>query len=518
MTPLDDRDPVDVLAEEFVDRLRRGEHPSVSDYAAANPDHAEQLRELLPAVAQMECLKKFRRATGLAADTPQLPDRFGDFRIVRELGRGGMGVVFEAVQESLGRPVALKVLATHSQFDVVRHERFIREAHAAARLHHTNIVPVFGVGEQDSIPYYVMQLIRGQGLNAVAQRWRREKGRCDESAYIATPLVADLGSAPTPMTIDARNLIPQANPNNGYETAPVTKYGNWRFVAEVGLQAAEALHYAHKQGVLHRDIKPANLLLDSANRVWITDFGLAKLIDRNGLTASGDILGTLQYLAPECLTGDSDPRSDVYGVGATLYELLTLTPPYPTDAPARLIKQVAETDPVPPRQINPDIPVELETIVLMAMAREPDRRYVSAREFARDLQAYLEDRPIKARRQKWTNRMWRLCRKNKAITALSGTAIAALLLAGVMGWVAFAKTNRELEDQATKTTEADKARREADDARNEAEKASKKLAENLQLSLKAFEAVFNAASGSRQGYGIAGWFRSERPVPVDFGP
>jgi eukaryotic-like serine/threonine-protein kinase len=330
MTPLDDRDPVDVLAEEFVSRMRRGEHPSVSDYAAEHPNHAEQLLELLPAVAQMEYLKKFRRANGLAPEPPRLPDRFGDFRIVRELGRGGMGVVFEAVQESLGRPVALKVLATHSQFDVVRHERFIREAHAAARLHHTNIVPVFGVGEQDSIPYYVMQLIRGQGLNAVAQRWRREKkGNGGESAHIPTPFAADLGSAPTPATRNLRESIPHAFPVNRNGSEVGKQYGDWRFVAEVGLQAADALHYAHKQGVLHRDVKPANLLLDSSNRVWITDFGLAKLIDRNGLTASGDILGTLQYLAPECLSGDSDPRSDVYGVGATLYELLTLIPPYP---------------------------------------------------------------------------------------------------------------------------------------------------------------------------------------------
>ncbi len=503
MTPLDDRDPVDVLAEEFVERLRRGEHPSVSDYAARHPDHAEQLQQLLPAVAQMESLKKFRRATGLVGETPQLPDRFGDFRIVRELGRGGMGVVFEAVQESLGRPVALKVLATHSQFDVVRHERFIREAHAAARLHHTNIVPVFGVGEQDGIPYYVMQLIRGQGLNAVAQRWRREQGKSGESAHLATPLASDLGSAPTPMSVDLRKPISQATQRASYDVEPITKYGNWRFVAEVGLQAAEALHYAHKQGVLHRDIKPANLLLDSASRVWITDFGLAKLIDRNGLTASGDILGTLQYLAPECLTGDSDPRSDVYGVGATLYELLTLIPPYPIDTPVRLVKLVTDTDPVPPRQINADIPLDLETIVLKAMAREPDHRYVSAREFARDLQAFLEDRPIKARRQHWTNRARRWCRKNKAITALSCTAASLLLLAAILGWIGFARTNQALEDQANRT-------KEADDARQDAEKASAKLTENLKDSLAAFEAVFNAASSNRQGYGIVGWFQPER--------
>src|SRR4051794_26420750 len=168
----DDRDPVDVLAEEFADRLRRGEHPSVSDYAAAHPEHAEQLRDLLPAVAQMEMLKQFRHP----AAEPSLPDRLGDFRIVRELGRGGMGVVFEAVQESLGRRVALKVLARHAQLDSTRRERFVREAQAAAKLHHTNVVPVFGVGEQDGLPYYVMQLIPGHGLHAVVRRWRADRG------------------------------------------------------------------------------------------------------------------------------------------------------------------------------------------------------------------------------------------------------------------------------------------------------------------------------------------------------
>lgn len=491
MTPIDDRDPVDVLAEEFVDRLRRGEHPSVSDYAAAHPDHAEQLRDLLPAVAQMEYLKRFRRTTGQGG-APLLPDRFGDFRIVRELGRGGMGVVFEAVQESLGRPVALKVLATHSQLDGIKRERFIREAHAAARLHHTNIVPVFGVGEQDGIlPYYVMQLIRGQGLNTLAHRWRREQGRSGES--ISTPM---------PSTIPDRKPVAPSPPRTPQELDPIPKYGNWRFVAEVGLQAAEALHYAHKQGVLHRDIKPANLLLDSSSRVWITDFGLAKVIDLNGITASGDILGTLQYVAPECLTGDSDPRSDVYGVGATLYELLTLIPPYPADSPARLLKQVADTDPVPPRQLNPDIPLDLETIVLKAMAREPDHRYITARELARDLQAFLEDRQIKARRQTWSNRMWRWCRRNPAIAILSPTVVAALVLAAVAGWVGYAQTQSALNAEARRLNEAVKARQDAD-------KARKDLDANLRLSLAAFEQVFDAASANRQGFGVLGWGHPE---------
>jgi len=481
----EDRDPVDVLAEEFADRLRRGEHPSVSDYAAAHPAHAEQLRELLPAVAQMEYLKRFRRAAG-SREAEQLPDRFGDFRIVRELGRGGMGVVFEAVQESLGRPVALKVLATHAQLNPTRRERFIREAQAAARLHHTNIVPVFGVGEQDGLPYYVMQLIRGEGLHAIIHHWRQQVGKAAPptgSTVAIRQTNTPAGSAEPLATVRP----PQDRP----------RWGNWSFIAEIGLQAAEALHYAHEQGVLHRDVKPANLLLDPAGRVWVADFGLAKVLDSHGLTASGDILGTLQYVAPECLSGASSPASDVYGLGATLYELLTLEPPYAADTPARLIKQVADTAPISPRRLNPEIPRDLETIVLKAMAREPHQRYASAREFARDLQAFLDDRPIRARRQSWLDRSVRWCRRNPTIALLTVSTAVALLLATVAGWVGYVKTERARETVAAQLEEARKARDEADQARQEAVQASVKLEANLKLSLEAFEEVFEAVGGNR---------------------
>ncbi|MCE9566630.1 MAG: serine/threonine protein kinase [Planctomycetes bacterium] len=487
MTPLDDRDPVDVLAEEFADQLRRGEHPSVSDYATTHPEHAEQLRELLPAVAQMEFLKRFRRATN-PSDKASMPDRFGDFRIIRELGRGGMGVVFEAVQESLGRPVALKVLSSHAQFEMTKRERFVREAHAAANLHHTNIVPVFGVGEQEGLPYYVMQLIRGDGLNVVAQRWRRERGKSVDSA----------GS-----TVASHKTAKIRKPSrNGADSPDASehKYGDWLFIAEIGFQAADALHYAHRQGVLHRDVKPANLLLDPAGRVWVADFGLAKIVEREGLTASGEILGTLQYLPPESLAGNADARSDVYGLGATLYELLTLESPYSADTPAQLLKLVADTDPISPRKLNPDIPRDLETIVMKAMARDPGRRYSSAREMARDLQAFIDDRPIKARRQSALGRGWRWCRRNPAVALLTANMVAALVLAGVVGWVGYANTKKALKAEELQLAEAKKARAAAEKAQADAVLLSVKLEANLRMSLEAFEAVFDAAGGHQQGF------------------
>lgn len=476
----DDRDPVDVLAEEFADRLRRGEHPSVSDYAAAHPDHAEQLKELLPAVAQMELLKRFRAPGGAE---PSLPDRLGDFRIVRELGRGGMGIVFEAVQESLGRPVALKVLARHAQLDPTRRERFVREAQAAAKLHHTNIVPVFGVGEQDGLPYYVMQLIPGCGLHALVRRWRQQLNKNPE----ATNETVLLGPGTKPTSVAPYEVV-EPEPDG-------PDYGDWRFVAQVGLQAAEALHYAHKHEVLHRDVKPANLIFDG-ERVWVTDFGLAKLLNADGLTATGDILGTLQYVAPECLMGTADARSDVYGLGATLYELLTLEPPYEADSPAKLIKKVSDTDPVAPRVINPNIPRDLETIVLKAMAREPGSRYATAGELAEDLDAFLDDRPIKARRSTLVSRAWRVCRRNPAVSALAFTTAAALVFAAVTGWAGFAREEERRKDAETAKADADRATAEARDA-------SARLEANLRLSLETFESVFEVAGGTgAPGFGL----------------
>ena len=480
-----ERDPVDVLAEEFAERLRRDERPSVSAYATAHPEHAEQIRQVFPAVAQMEQLKQFRKALP-AVNADCLPDRLGDFRIVRELGRGGMGVVFEAVQESLGRRVALKVLASHAQLDPDRRERFVREAKVAARLHHTNIVPVFGVGEQDGLPYYVMQLIPGSGLNAIVSRWKdltlRETKQV--GAVAETTVVVKGMARPQP--------IPQKSSSPSLPVADGPVLGDWAFIADLGVQSAQALHYAHQQGVLHRDVKPANLLLDDRGQVWVVDFGLAKLANHRGLTTTGHIIGTLQYMAPECLHGTADVRSDVYGLGATLYELLTLAAPFDGESPAQIMKQIADSEPIAPRRINPNIPRDLETIVLKAMAREPGRRYASARILAEDLQAFLEDRPIRARRETVPQRAWRWVRHHPSVAALSFCTLAALVLAAGLGWVGYVRTKSALLAEAKK--------------RDEAETASTKLQANLALSLEAFEKVFVAAGGDefRPGFGSRG--------------
>jgi serine/threonine protein kinase len=316
--------------------------------------------------------------------------RLGDFRILREVGRGGMGVVYEAEQESLGRRVALKVLPLGAAEDQRQQQRFEREARAAARLHHNNIVPVFGVGRQENLSYYVMQFIDGISLD----RWLRQ-------------------------TDNAKRQTPEYV----------------RRVAQIGIQVAEALDYAHGQGIVHRDIKPANLLLDAQNTVWITDFGVARLAEEEGLTRAGDFVGTLRYMAPEQIHGEPDARSDVYSLGITLYELLAGQPAYRETSHMRLVRQIDEQDPQALRKLDPKIPRDLETIVAKAISRNPGHRYQTAGDLAEDLRRFLDDRPIRARRVSAIARSWRWCRRNRTTASLSALAAGAVTAAMVVGWV-----------------------------------------------------------------------------------
>jgi eukaryotic-like serine/threonine-protein kinase len=395
----DERDPFERIAEEFIERRRKGETPSVFEYLERYPDHAETIQKLLPAVAMIERLGQGDGQPANGNVTRQLPAQLGDFRITRELGRGGMGVVYEAIQESLGRSVALKVMH-QVQRDSRRLQRFQREAQAVARLHHTNIVPIFAVGEHDGVPYYAMQYIRGRGLDALLEDWRRDKA---------------------PPSAERR-----------------------RFAARIGIQAAEAIQYAHDQGILHRDVKPANLLVDEYQSVWITDFGLAKLAGHDDLTRTGDVIGTLRYLAPESLRGQTGPENDIYSLGLTLYELITLNSPFGELSPSELLRQLSESEPARPRSVDPTIPRDLETIVLKAIAPEPGHRYPTAQALADDLRSFALDRPIKARRATVLERIGRWGRRNRAIAALTATAAAALVLAAVVGWAGYASTKQAL--------------------------------------------------------------------------
>jgi serine/threonine protein kinase len=456
---------VDELAEEFARRWRAGERPSVEEYISRFPQCADEIRDVLPAVVMMEQLKPRRTDNPPArpAATLDVPPRHvGEYRIVREIGRGGMGVVYEAEQEALGRRVAIKVLPSTVLANPSARERFRREALAAARLHHTNIVPVFGVGECDGQCFYVMQLITGRGLDQIIRG--------------AVGVPPSGGEAPakagTPATENAQPLaaLSDATWPNVQRSSPLPPYPSprsgegggrewFRTVARIGAGVADALACAHSQGILHRDIKPSNLMLDERGTVWVTDFGVAKLVEEANLTQSGDLVGTLKYMPPERFAGQSDARGDVYSLGVTLYELLTLCSAFPDTNPHHLIHLITHDKPVPPRKLNPDIPRDLETIVLKAAARFPSHRYQTPEELAEDLHRFLDDRPILAKRAGRAEQVWRWCRRNPALAMATAAALLLMVAVTVISMVGYILT-AAAKGQAEQALTAEKAQRE----------------------------------------------------------
>ncbi len=523
-----DRNPVDKLAEEFAERYRKGEHPALAEYIDKYPQWADQIRELFPAMVMMEKLKPgSAELTGDYADARggRLAaglEKLGDFRILREVGRGGMGIVYEAEQVSLGRHVALKVLPSHSLLDPQRLQRFQREAKAAARLHHTNIVPVFGVGESDGLHYYVMQFIQGLGLDEVLEElsWlrhlrtddragpdpaRKRKRRTDISVlHLTESLLAGRFSGPQqrsnageaaepPAPPAAASTLCHASPlasDSGVASSAVHLPGRpdlttltdssrqyWLSVARIGVQVAEALAHAHSQGMLHRDVKPSNLLLDNEGTVWVTDFGLAKALDSDDLTQTGDVVGTVRYMAPERFKGQADPRSDLYSLGLTLYELLTLRPAFDEPDRHRLMDQVLREEPPRPRKLNRSIPQDLETIVLKAIAKEPGHRYPTVAAMVEDLKRFIDDRPIRARRIGAGERLWRWCRRNPVVASLAAMLLLVILTANVVVTWKWREAETHFEKAERARGELQKAKEEVDHSLGETQKAQR-LAED----------------------------------------
>jgi serine/threonine protein kinase/tetratricopeptide (TPR) repeat protein len=420
---------VERLADEFARRCRTGETPAVAEYAARHPEYAEQIATLFPTVALMEQLRlreltRRRTAAGRSWST-LLPQRIGDFEIVREIGRGGMGIVYEAEQRSLGRRVAVKVLPGHVLLLDHHLQRFRREAQTAARLQHTHIVPVFGVGEQDGWHYYVMPLIRGVGLDEIIRELRTVCGTdvATKGSGAACPSGRDLADV-------VQRLTAQKFPSAEPARVPVAEPPDyWRAVAQIGRQAAAALDHAHRQGTLHRDIKPSNLLVNQQSTVCVADFGLARAVDLRDESRSGAVVGTPQYMAPEQREGTADVRSDVYALGLTLYELLTLSPTQAAHDRQRRVQAPVAVGSAFPRRLHPAIPRDLDTIVLKCLSPEPAKRYPTAATLEADLQRFLEDRPILARRASRVELAGRWCRRNPALAVMS--AVTALLLVAI---------------------------------------------------------------------------------------
>ncbi|MFO0921346.1 MAG: serine/threonine-protein kinase [Pirellulales bacterium] len=365
-------------AKEIFELVRRFQHEGMASASPSTQDPTEWMDRQAPLIESIQkTLAGFQRNAPVRNGIPS--QRLGDFQIVRQIGRGGMGAVFEAEQISLKRKVALKILWVSTGQQEEARERFQREATTVANLHHTNIVPIFAVGEEQGFDYYAMQLIDGQSLDIVLRQAKEDL--------------------------------------------------DWKKVANWGLQAAEALSHAHERGVVHRDVKPSNLILDSSARIWLTDFGLAKSPDDQSLSFAGAMIGTPRYMSPEQASAASnsvDHRSDIYSLGASLYELLSGRPVFDGDSPLQVIQQILKEEPKRLDRIQPEVPRDLVTVVMKCLNKDPSQRYASAKELADDLRSVSEGRPIKARRTsalevlgKWLKRHATVVRNVGAIVVVT---------------------------------------------------------------------------------------------------
>ncbi len=366
------------------------------------------------------------------------PPDIPGFRILSELGRGGMGVVYLAEQPSLGRQVALKVLAPGRIPSERQIERFRREAAAAARLAHPNIVPVFASGETDGLPWFVMPCVEGQSLQALLDAERqRDPARTAGTFHVRIP------------TNDGAPPAPESSVTSGEPSSPESPHGPRHLTitgaVRLAAKAARALHAAHEAGIVHRDVKPSNIVVDASGEPLLLDFGLALEGGSGGLTLTGELLGTPWYMSPEqTALGDApvDRRSDVFSLGVTLYEMLTLDRPFGGDNTGEVLKRIATEDPKPPSDRNRAVPRDLDAVVLKALAKAPADRYAAALDFARDLEAFLDGRRVTARRATWLRLAARRLARHPRVAA----ALGVLLAAAVATTVLYGRSRSRLND------------------------------------------------------------------------
>jgi serine/threonine protein kinase len=462
------------------DRLRE-RYPDVADVLGEYLDGLEFLHRTAARLQASTC-GPYTGVPGEAAPAGAPVPALEDYEVLREVGRGGMGIVYEAVQRSLNRRVALKVLSLGATLDARQLQRFKNEAQAAAHLQHPNVVPVFAVGCEQGVHYYAMRFIEGKTLAEIIRELRRGPSDRPAPSGSTDPVRAQLtdeqtvpggtGGSPAPVVSRSpdRDTVPTVGLHGaqqgdlrsagwpGRETGPqqaVRDGAFFRQAAWLGVQAAEGLEHAHQLGVIHRDVKPANLLLDNQGQLWVTDFGLARWAGDAALTMTGDMLGTLRYMSPEQASarrGLVDHRTDVYSLGATLYELVTLQPVCRAGDHRELLQQILHEDPVPPRRLCPNIPRDLETILLKALGKQVEERYATAQELADDLRRFREGQPIRARRPALWERAGRWARRHRPVV-VSGVALLLLsVLALAAGTVLIsqeqAKTRRAYEQEA----------------------------------------------------------------------
>ncbi len=431
----------------ILDQLRASDASEAIDaLIAAHPERASEIRQLV-AVLRLARQVGQTESASVAAEA-----RFGDFRLIRELGRGGMGVVYLAEQVSLKRMVALKVLLPGVRVWSHAIERFQREARAAGGLHHAHIVPVYASGEQDGMPYFAMQHIDGVTLSdEIAER--RRAGRAPQGA-------------------------------------------EFRRLARIAAQVADALDHAHRLGVIHRDVKPSNILIDRDDNAWVMDFGLARVDAAAALTLSHDLVGTVRYMSPEQARGGGrvDERSDVYSLGVTLFEMAALRPPF--DAPDResALRQVL-LDPLPSlRSQNRATPPDFDAIVLCAAARDPEDRYASAALLADDLRCFAEGRALRSRPRSLLAQSSRLVRRHPRIAAFLAAALLLSAGFGAAMSVLYARAEQHRQSAERGQTEAAEATRREAELRSTAQQQLAK-SQRVQQFLRSMFTTLSPESG-----------------------
>ncbi len=403
---------LDRLLGEFVEAIAAGR---AVDLAAVAPDRPE-LRAAIEQTWQL--------AEKVAVRRPLTRRRIGGFEIVAEIGRGGMGAVFLAEQPALARRVALKILPGRWQSSGRARDRFEREARAVARLRHPSIVPIYEIGEDDGTPWFAMEWVEGRTLAAVLAALRALDRPC-ESLTGADFAAAAFGAG-----------------------APVREPSYVAGIARLVAEIADALAHAHANGVVHRDVKPSNVMVRPDGRALLFDFGLASVESEASLTCSGDFMGTAHYVSPEQAAGDLaqvDAQSDVWSLGATLYELLTLAVPFNGATTPDILRAIQRDAPLAPRKHNPQLPRDLETIGLMALERDRARRYATAADLAADLRRFLEFRPVHARPIGAAQRSVRFVRRHTMATVAVACAFLFVVGTPTALWLQQRGVNARLE-------------------------------------------------------------------------
>lgn len=426
--PVERQERLATILDEYLMAIEQGIPIAPEELLAQHPEDAIYLRDYLKA------LNLFHQATGglLTAECTdsslfQQPGQtIGDYRLIEEIGRGGMGVVYEAEQLSLKRRVAIKILPFVAATDEKSLARFKTESQTAASIEHPNIVPVFAIGEEQGVHFYAMQLVEGKSLGEVLAELRgTEVASGSTTTKSAHKFSANEGFAVAPETSEVSSTNKSSSSFDKRQLE-----AHLEFVATIGVQAAEALHVAHEYGVVHRDIKPTNLLIDETQKLWITDFGLARCRQSPGLTQTGDIVGTLRYMSPEQAGGHStliDHRTDIFSLGVTLYELASLKHLAPENGQSINQENLSLK---PLKQWDNRLPRDFETIIMKSLAEMPADRYATAAELADDLHRFLQGDPIQARQPSFIQRASRWAKKHRR-AVLAAASVLVVMVAGL---------------------------------------------------------------------------------------